>query len=398
MSIEFNNDQIYALYKLEDWYNSQDKQVFNLSGAAGTGKTTLIRYLIERLGLEQDEVAFVAYMGKAAMQMCRNGLRAQTIHSLIYDFDKEIEIDEEGHMVLTKSGKPKFKFVFRLKERLPKDYKLIVVDEASMVNREMAKDLLSFDIPIIALGDLNQLPPVFGKPFFLEEPDYILTQVMRQSEDNPIIYLAHQILERKPLKCNIYGNTLAIIPKSSMTPLNLKQADIVLTCTNSLRGMVNDTFRQQILSLPRLDFPNVGEKIICRKNNWTEHIMNKSIFLTNGISGTIEHCDMESFDTTRSSIDIDFKPDFLDKSFKNLRIDYDRLFAKLGGEIDPSPQFGPVKNQFEFAYAITVHLSQGSQYPNVLFMLEDFGCDAETYKKLQYTAVTRASKRLTVVI
>ena len=84
MGIELNTEQLYTVMDMESWYRSQTKQVYEISGAAGTGKTTLVMYLIQQLGLTLDEVLFVAYMGKAATQLARNGLPATTIPSAIY--------------------------------------------------------------------------------------------------------------------------------------------------------------------------------------------------------------------------------------------------------------------------------------------------------------------------
>ena len=61
MGIELNTQQIYALYDLETWWGKQNDQLFEISGAAGTGKTTLIRYFIDRIGLDLSDVAFVVY-------------------------------------------------------------------------------------------------------------------------------------------------------------------------------------------------------------------------------------------------------------------------------------------------------------------------------------------------
>ena len=197
MGIELNKEQIYAVYQGESWFKSQTNQVFEISGPAGSGKTTLILYLIDQLGLDLDQVLFVAYMGKAACRMALNGLPAKTIHSAIYKYEKVIARDEEGKIIYNENGKVKKVGKFVLKDRIGKGIKLIVLDEGSMVNEEIATDLLSFGIPTIVLGDLNQLPPVFGKPYFLREPDVILKQVMRQNEGNPIIYLSQQFLKVK---------------------------------------------------------------------------------------------------------------------------------------------------------------------------------------------------------
>ena len=83
MGIELNEDQLFTAMDMEHWYHSGTKQTYEISGAAGTGKTTMVLYLIEQLGLSLDEVLFMAYMGKAATQLARHGLPAKTIHSSI---------------------------------------------------------------------------------------------------------------------------------------------------------------------------------------------------------------------------------------------------------------------------------------------------------------------------
>lgn len=392
MAIEFNEQQIYALYDIEKWWHHSTKQVYELSGAAGTGKTTLIKYFIERMNIPLNRVAFVAYMGKASMQMARNGLPAQTIHSLIYEYKKVPETDENGEYVFRKNGRPKMTMGFVLREKLEKDIDLIVVDEGSTVDEKTGKDILSFGIPVIVLGDLNQLPPVYGKPIFLTNPDYILTQVMRQEEGNPIVWLAHRVLDGESLPLGVYGKS-SVIGKADLNNYILKEADVVLTASNKLRNEVNTMFREQITPVRKLDAPNLGEKIICRRNNWKKSI-DDVIYLTNGTVGTVTYVDIESFDGDK--IKIDFKPDFLQKKFKNLFIDYKRMFENPGGKQEMKK--GPRKvDVFEFAYAITTHLSQGSQYNNVVFLNERTHFDKETYKKLQYTAITRAIDKITIV-
>ena len=360
-----------------------------------THNTTLVKYFIERIGLDIEDVAFVAFMGKAAMQLSRTGLPAQTLHSLIYDCKKEWKRDEDGELVLNSVGRPVFQIKFEVKEFLPKNLKLIVLDEGYMVDSKMAQDLLSFGIPVVVLGDLNQLPPVFGKPFFLNDPDCILTQVMRQSEGSPIVYLAHRILNNEPLRVGVYGNS-AVIPKADLDLFAMKDADIVLTCTNALRHNINTFFRQEIYKFAKLDWPYEGEKVICRRNNWSKSL-DGIIYLTNGIAGTIDFVDKESFNG--KEFKMDFKPDFTKKRFKNLKVDYQHLLHPVINEEDKKTSWDLKNEQFEFAYAITTHLSQGSQYPNVYFLREDkMSWNAEVFKKLQYTAITRAMEKITIAI
>lgn len=371
-------------------YVDDDEHLYLTNDYIVTHNTTLIRYFIDRLGLELSDVAFVAYMGKAAMQMARNGLPAQTIHSLIYECKPKVVCDEDGNIEFDSRGKPKTKLAFELREKLFKDVKLIVIDEASMVNQDIGNDLLSFGIPIIALGDLNQLPPVFGKPFFLNKPRYRLTQVMRQKENDPIVYLAHRVLNDEPLCTGVYGKS-AVIDRADMDFYQLTKADVILTCTNNLRHKINTFFREEVNKFAKPQFPYVGEKVICRRNNWSKSL-DDMIFLTNGMSGTINYVDRSSFDGKK--ILIDFKPDFTKKVFKNLLVDYKELFETPGSAQSP---YAFNREKFEFAYAITVHISQGSQYPNVTFLREtQMAHDKEFFKKLQYTAITRASESITI--
>lgn len=353
-----------------------------------THNTSVIRYFIDAIGLEMDEVLFIAYMGKAVSQMIKYGLPAKTMHSACYTYEKEFVRDEEtGKLVFDDKGKPLMKPSFRLKDKIGKGIKLIVIDEGYMIPEKNALDLLSFEIPTIILGDPNQLPPVFGSPFFLKSPDAKLTQIMRQKEGDPIVYLSQQVLAHKELKEGVYG-TSAVINRRNLTRYQMEHSDVILTCTNKLRSQVNNLFREQFMGIRHLDFPNYKEKIICRKNNWSKSIDN-GIFLTNGTSGFVDYVDKDTYNTKRHTIDIDFMPDFSKKIFRHLNIDLDALNAIPGSKDNLSYKIG--SEMFEYAYAITVHLSQGSQYSNVLFLYDTNNRHNIEYDTaIKYTAITRA--------
>ena len=401
MGIELTDEQVFASLKAENWFHSSMKQVFEITGPGGSGKTFLVQYIIERLGLKLNEVLFVSFSGKAVSQLAKHGLPAKTIHSTIYNFKHEVVRDENGDVIYYPSGKPKLKPVFELKDKdeLPHKVKLFVVDEGSMVERSIAEDLLSFGIPTIVLGDLNQLPPVFGKPYFLQNPDIILTQIHRQRENDPIIYLSQRVLHDEPLIPGVYGKS-AVILRKDLQEFQFKQADIVLTRTNRLRWNVNNFFRTRIHGYKELAFPHIGEKLICRKNDWDIEIDKKrGIYLTNGTAGICNYCDRSSYD--KSTIRIDFIPDFSKKALKNLKVDYQRLKTQGIGmdeeEMDHTKIYG--KNDvFEYAYAITTHSSQGSEWNNVLFLVEDIFTDSDDFKKFVYTGITRARESLTIVL
>ena len=125
--------------------------MFRLFGYAGVGKTTLARHVAEAAA---GETAFAAFTGKAAMVMRAHGCSgATTIHALIYRASEGVD------------GAP----TFTLNEDGPASRaSLIVIDECSMVDAELARDLLSFGKPILVLGDPFQLPPVKGGGYFTD--------------------------------------------------------------------------------------------------------------------------------------------------------------------------------------------------------------------------------------
>ena len=391
MGIELTNEQVYAVYKMENWWNHRDKQIFEISGSAGTGKSFIVRYLIEKLGLKYSNVLFCSFSGKAATLLSKNGLPAKTIHSAIYDYKEKVVRDEYGKLVLDERGYIKLKKEFELKPQLSKKIKLIVVDEASMVNDKIGEDLASFGIPIIALGDLNQLPPVFGESYFLKNPDVILHKVMRQAGDSPIVYLAQQILHGERLKYGVYG-TSYVINRNDLDDYKLKSADMIITGTNRTRYNINKYYRERFKNFKNLDFPHINEKVICRKNNW-DMCLDGKIYLTNGISGFVEKVYRESFNGR--TLKIDFRPDFSKSTFRNIYIDYKHLYAMPGAQEDNNSWY---YDKFEYAYAISVHVSQGSEFKKVLYIHENFMNNKEDEIKMMYTGITRASESIGIVL
>ena len=176
--IELSSDQQFCFDAIMSWY-SNPSALLSMGGYAGCGKTTLIGKMRNTLP-RSTRVAFCCFTGKAS-SVLRSKLQlfeiqrfpddyCGTIHSLIY----EPILDDVTNEIIG--------WVLRVK--IP--YDLIVIDEASMVNEELFKDLCSYNIPILAVGDHGQLPPIDGNLNLMKSPMLKLEKVHRFAESNPI--------------------------------------------------------------------------------------------------------------------------------------------------------------------------------------------------------------------
>src|SRR6201995_3044782 len=196
---QFTPHQDSALKAVSHWLKAKPgkhgtPQVFRLFGYAGTGKTTLARHIADGVG---GGVKFAAFTGKAALVMRNKGCDgASTIHSLIYRA-RESGVEQPS---------------FDLWDDAPASKaKLIVIDECSMVDEDLGRDLLSFDCPLLVLGDPAQLPPIAGGGFFTDcEPDAMLTEVHRQAEHDPIVRMSMAVREGRALDVGEFGESQVV--------------------------------------------------------------------------------------------------------------------------------------------------------------------------------------------
>lgn len=314
------------------------------------------------------------------------GLNAKTIHSAIYNMEEIPKLDEKGEIMM-RGNRVVTQRKFVLKESVGKHVKLIVLDEGGSVEDGLARDLLSFDIPVLVLGDIDQLPPVFGKCPFLKKPDIILTEIMRQAEDSEIIWMSQMAKQGKRIPYGRYNNSL-VIPPEELTDEMLKSVNMIITGKNKTRDDVNNYYRENIMKVDK-DSPIVmGDKIVCRKNNWQQKIVVDDIdmFLINGMVGYVDDINVSTLG--KSVMGIDFRPDFSDLDiFSNLDIDLPYLMTPCSEEYKG---FG-YANRFQHAYAISAHLSQGSQYPSILYFKESFS-QSPYQRALDYVALSRAEQ------
>jgi exodeoxyribonuclease V len=399
--ITLTDKQNKAKNEALDWYYGREtngkepNRIFTIAGLAGTGKSTIVSVIIAEMGLDYDEVAFVAYTGMAASVLLRKGNKsAMTIHKLIY---QAIPIEDANGIVTH--------FDFILKTELDnKKIKLIVVDEVSMVNTPMLNDIQTFKVKTMALGDPGQLPPITGGNSLLENPDVFLDEVLRQALDNPIIWLSMLAREGKAIPHGTFGDRVQVVRRNELYPEMFLHADQIIAGKNATVKALNAYHRKEILGIEN-PFPIVGDKLICLKNDWNYRITENGveIFLVNGLIGNLTSIENQKRPMLYK---IGFQPNFLENE------QFDKLFAekmffmndKVKESINPKSLYvfrKPIIDsygiqEFQFGYAITGHKSQGSEFPNVLAFDEIL--NRSLVNKWRYTVMTRASERLIYVI
>ena len=406
-------DQQEAEALIEAWYFHLNTQIFVLCGYAGTGKTFLVDHVVRALGLVAGEsAAFVAPTGKAASVLIKAGVPATTVHSLIYTREEDIEVDENGEVI----SEQFLRFVRR--ESIDSKIKLIVLDETSMVSDDVLRDLLSFGVKCLCCGDPAQLPPVGGSNTLLRSPVITLREIVRQERDNPIVRLAERIRAGERPQYGEYGS-VSVVPRRSLDAAARRklfcEADQIIVGTNRTRALVNREVRAFRGIPPERILPEEGEKIICTLNDWSKPLDERGDFhLVNGIIGTCYH--------VREQLDglgqLDFQPEFLPDRVEDLPFDtgifvrgqyyhgYGNRACLLTngilvheGNREMLRRFKVRREdtvcRFEFAYAVTCHKAQGSEYDFVV-VVDESGF-FENGREWLYTAVTRAKKRLVII-
>jgi len=303
------------------------------------------------------------------------------------------------------------------REMLDRQYGFVIVDEASMVTDDMLHDLRSYNVPILAVGDHGQLPPVNGTGSLMSRPNLRLEKIHRQAEGNPIIALSKTVREQGQFPNSSPGNEVTFghlydVERFIVARYEAASAERLLEMSiavykNKTRVRVNDLVRL-VHGLPRDSEgrrmpPRVGEHLVCLRNMKIPG----GEPVANGMRGvlTTDANPIEEGEYKRTHVrgSVEFPEDEIREQ------SYAMLSAQFGREKTfSSPEelsretglfsFSRVGSQFDFGYAMTVHKMQGSQFDDLLVCAEHpWGVSNEYFAKWAYTAVTRASKKLTVL-
>ncbi len=389
-AIEWTEGIQYEELQREAINGSMNNHVFILTGGPGTGKTTTLNAMISICKQRGMKVKLAAPTGRAAKRMADlTGCPAQTIHRLL-----EVDFASHGHG-------------FKRGEENPLSCDVLIIDEMSMVDTLLMSSLLKAvksRTRLIMVGDSNQLPSV-GAGNILRDliasgrvPMVELKEIFRQAAESLIVTNAHRIVkgempvlnDRKSdfffMPTESEDDTLRLVVELCKTRLPNTYGysaieDIQVLCPSKM-GVVGTQSINQSLQLAlnppsrnkqELKYFNqlfrTGDKIMQTKNDYDvewRRGAEKSHGIFNGDIGIVRTAD---------------------RANDRLEIDFDGRTAVYDTDM---------LKRIEHAYAVTIHKSQGSEYPAVIIPLPN-GMDRLTYRNLLYTAVTRAKNILIVI-
>lgn len=374
--MQLSPQQDAALLAVARWLKQPLPQVFRIFGFAGTGKTMLARRIAEDA---DGEVLFAAFTGKAAQVMRNRGCaNARTLHSLIYRPRGEKAEKETGEL------QPAFA-INRTSE--VRKAALVVVDECSMVDEKLGRDLLSFGTKVLVLGDPGQLPPVksgegAGAGFFTEAtPDVMLTEIHRQAAENPIIQLAQTVREGGRPDYGRYGES-RVIGRDDIDAEQIMASDQVLVGRNRTRH----NFNRRIRTLKGFDgaLPASGDKLVCLRNSSEKGLLNGGLWRVSSV-GT----------SAGPAINMLVKSEDEGPLGNSAKIRVLKAMFEDGPDAVPFDRRRRT-DEFDYGYALTVHKAQGSQWDKVVLFDESFAF-RDTRERWLYTAITRAAEAITIV-
>jgi exodeoxyribonuclease-5 len=379
-----------------------------ITGYAGVGKTTLIKYIAKSYG----EPKVLTPTGKAALRVGEaTGIFGQTIHRFLY-------VPSED----PRTGAP----TFRLKDSWDETFsgmkgQLVLVDEASMVSREVFNDLLAIankaGFYILLMGDLFQLPPVFKdkqgnlwSALSYETPFRVnLTEVIRQALDSPIIRSSMLLRTGKPE----YEAMALLEPvgasKLIESAIETRQRGGVVVCyTNQRRHQINNAVRDALGYA--VGSVVAGEPLLVVQNNYVLNVYNGEVVDFFGWKS--ESC--EPFPVTdrysASSVNMGFgvsemngmkvtvSPEQVTGHAENAKVGYSAIRKAARGwyrhKFDAA--LAPPHLDANYGYALTTHKAQGSEWPEILVVVEPALSRLHEVERNRwlYTAETRAKVRV----
>ena len=379
-----SEDQLNVFNHFVKHAGDENRQLYVYSGTAGTGKTVLLTRLVKLLEVLRQDYHVAVYTGQAVSVLRDKKVDATTIHRMMYT-PRELK---DGTTIWIK------------REYL--DFDWMIIDEFSMISKQMLEDMISYGTKIIFFGDPFQLPPIGEEDSWLANKiDYNMTQIQRQAEGNPIIQAASKVRQKNKLtytKQETEQGKMYVLSKAKDAKLiaELKlSVDQIISGTNKTRKIINREVRK---SLGRNGVIDSGDRLIILKNNAEVNVYNGQQIIVQDI-GTPKQLEVyipwNKIWVTLTIVNIRTTDGEVHKVCLN-PITQD-TFNVNTIKVEQHPDLIFV----DYAYCANVHKMQGSTFKSTLVYADDLYWmkrNGDMYDRGLYTAITRASHECYVVI
>ena len=393
--MNYTEDQYFAVSTLEKWYNKAKHQVIEVSGVEGTGTYETIKMFIDKIGFDPREIMYLSFDQKQVIEMASHRYHCYYIYSIIYKYIRIVDFNTIP-ILNPSSTEIKDQWVKKVRKHIDPRYRIIVVFDAVLMNRELLQDLMTFDLPIILLTDPMAIPAPDSYTFS-HESNIVLRQLNPDLARNPITYFANKALRGGKLEPGNY-DTVSIVPKKNMNLYNLKSADMIITMSQDVADNINNVYRHRIKRF-KGNINGPGERVIVMNNMYNHKLVNKDekrikVSLSKGTVCYISKCNRHSPSTRY--VPIELKTEFYYEPFQDLIMDRNYL----NGVDTPSRQLIPDEVVLlKYAYALPVDLTRCDHWDKVTLIIDNNDqLDPSIQYRFIYNAMIRAHQSMTVIV
>ena len=395
MEVSYTTDQYQAINQLEHWYRKYQHSFFELVGPIYTGLWQVVQVFLDWIGFDPREVMYLGYNQKQVLELASKRYHAYYLPGFLYRYSREVNFDSLPLFSQTPT-EVEFQWVKDTRKKIDRRYRIIIVLDAGLMSEDTLRDVSSFGLPVLLLRDPFLLPAA-NSYLYEREGNAILTEPVPDLIQNPIYFMAYQILQGTKLTVGSYEN-VQVIHRNTLQFHNLRNSSMNLVMCEETRKSLTEFYRERIYrERANVIWPN--ERVFVESNQYQSILVNPDekhvkVYLMHGLTGTLSKVNRHQ-PITRY-VRCEFSPDCYHEPFQELYMDRNSLNRPpvLSRQMIPEEVIS-----FEFAYALTPQKARVNHWEHVLVFLEEDESWSPTLKRMMwYTAATRATRSLTLVI
>lgn len=388
------NDQYIGASILSKWYKKSSHQFCEISGTVGTGTWELVQNFIDEFDFDPREVMYLSYDQKQVLDLASKRYHAYYIPGFLYKYTRIVDFNSL-YVFNVNADHMEYEWKRTVRKHIDEKYRIIVVFDSTLLDQETLSDVGSFGLPVILLRDPCLIPSPDSFTF-TKDSNIVLTELHPDLVKNPVTYFANKSLVTRKFE---YGNfdNVTIVPRKQLNLYNLKSSDMVITMGKELSNTINQLYREKIMHI-RTNINTIGERLIVMQNMPNHKLVNQDekhikIYLDKGLVCYITKCNKHA-QVTRY-VPIELRTEFYYEPFTDLVLDRNYL----NGVNTPSRQIIPEETvKCSYAYALPVVLARSNHWDKLTVIAEPFTDDEYIQRRMLYTAITRCTGSMTLVI